>query len=136
MANWGQFFWGIFFGGLLIGCGAGPNSRTGNDVGNSMVNSAPVWNDDEFEIKVCLDKPFNINLDKYVKDPDGDKLTFSAEGLPPWVAVAEGGTFFGAPMGVHIFSEYEIEVTASDGKLESSAQITVKIVGCRRNRDP
>lgn len=57
-------------------------------------------------------------------DPDGDPITFSAAGLPAWLAIDPStGRIFGRPSAADVSSYRGIRITASDGKANASLRI-------------
>ena len=114
--------------GLLGGCGYDVGNSAQPGPGPEPENRAPVWADGLVTLEVCQDKPFMIDLEKYVSDPDGDSLSFSTEGLPPWATISNEGNFFGASIGVQIHVFYELTITASDQEFDVPKAIQVKII--------
>jgi hypothetical protein len=66
-------------------------------------------------------------------DEDGDKLVFSAAGLPPGLTMSSGGVIAGN-VGPAASGEYLVRVTVSDGKLADSGSFRWKVL--KGNRAP
>ena len=68
-------------------------------------------------------------------DPDGDELTFTAQGLPPGIQIdPHRGTLYGPFERITSVGRHEITITVSDGRLSASETVTWEIR--EKNRAP
>ena len=68
-------------------------------------------------------------------DPDGDQLTFTAQGLPPGIQIdPRQGTLFGQFERISSVGRHAITITVSDGRLSASETVTWEIR--EKNRAP
>lgn len=67
-----------------------------------------------------------VEFEIKARDPDGDPLTFTAEGLPP-DAEFQDGIFRWFPQEIHV-GEYEITFTVSDGKRKVSQTVFLYVI--------
>jgi hypothetical protein len=67
-------------------------------------------------------------------DPDGNRLTFTASGLPAWAAFdAATGRVSGTPSAAHVGSS-TVRITVSDGALSASLTYTLSVVAVTSGR--
>lgn len=73
-------------------------------------------------------------------DPDGDRLTFTAQGVPNWAGFdRKTGRLSGTPTQRHAGSSYTLQINVSDGKLSASLPrftITVESSGSSGGSTP
>jgi hypothetical protein len=91
------------------------------------VNEAPVAGplDDQTATETL---PFSFDASVAFSDPDGDALTYSAQGLPDSLAIDPAtGVITGTPMADDI-GTHAVVVTASDGEFEADAGFELSVV--------
>ncbi|HEU4617935.1 MAG TPA: putative Ig domain-containing protein [Gammaproteobacteria bacterium] len=72
---------------------------------------------------------YRFDASKFFGDPDGDRLSFQATGLPTGIKGDAGGSIAGrAAKGAAASSPYSVNVTASDGALAASDAFTLIVV--------
>ena len=111
---------------LLAGCFEDPENKpftAGTDGTSppSTTNRAPA---------ISGSAPTKVNVGQSydfvptATDPDGDRITFSASGVPGWLSFDPGtGRLSGTPSASDVASYRSIRITASDGK--TSASLTI-----------
>lgn len=111
---------------ILAGCFDDPGSKpftAGTDATNqpTATNRAPA---------ISGSAPTKVNVGQSydfaptASDPDGDRITFSASGVPAWLSFDPGtGRLSGTPSARDVASYRGIRITASDGK--TSASLTI-----------
>jgi uncharacterized protein (DUF1800 family) len=63
-------------------------------------------------------------------DPDGDKLTYTVDGLPYWLVYTPSlRTFSGSPSWAELGESYTIVISASDGKVSVDSRFTLSVSG-------
>ncbi len=75
-----------------------------------------------------IDSPYQYNIN--VTDSDGDKLTFSASGLPSWLMLVESGNGTARLIGVpdsSALGSHSIIITVSDGLVAISQTFTISV---------
>jgi len=109
----------IFFTSFLGGCVSQSDSETDvtSDT-NPVVNSPPVISGSP-QNAVTMGESYSFT--PTASDPDGDQLTFSVTNKPSW-ATFDGatGTLSGTPTLGNVGMYADIQVTVSDGELDSS----------------
>src|SRR4051794_1977114 len=88
----------------LVGCGEDPNAKTAD----GTVNTPPlIAGTPPTQLMVGTAYSFT----PAASDPDGDKLTFSAEGLPAWLQIDAGtGRIWGTPAMANVGTTGDITI--------------------------
>ena len=92
----------------------------------SEANKAPVAVEDSplKSTTIQAGDAIDQNISSLFSDPNGDKLSFSAENLPDGVTFTSDGKLSGTPKQSGTF---EISITASDGRLSTKTTITLTV---------
>jgi fibronectin type 3 domain-containing protein len=92
-----------------------------------MITGAPV-------LQVAAGEKASVDLSRYVKDPDGDPLTFVVKGRSGITASVSGGTVTGqVELSISKGTFEELPMTVSDGKNPPvSGELTVEVVPSTR----
>lgn len=73
-------------------------------------------------------KDYSFDVSGFFSDPDGDKLSFAASGLPGGLNIDAHGHISGRPAdGTAAASPYAVTVTASDGMAQASGSYTLNV---------
>lgn len=95
------------------------------------INHPPVINPNiVFTIKERQVFRVDLNKPEFAADPDGDKLNFSLETTPDWVALTAAGELTLSPLFKHI-GETVLRIRVDDAKVASHGKITIRV-----ERDP
>ena len=76
-------------------------------------NQAPVVDDIS---NIVVNSEFEYDVSVFFEDPDGDTMTFTAEGLPAGIVISSDGVISGAPNDDNTGRHFVV-VTADDGNL-------------------
>lgn len=79
---------------------------------------------------VVINSSDSIDLSLLANDPDGDKLTFSANGLPPGISMNDEGRFSGSSSQK---GDYTVTAKVSDGLHTTSATYQWQVQGDQRS---
>lgn len=92
-------------------------------------NLPPFWAQDPIPLTTREKQLFSVDLAKYVRDPDGDPLTFRIISGPSWVTIAATGVLTGTPAHENV-GENRFVVDVSDGLTSQQVTIVISVIAC------
>ncbi len=97
------------------------------------VTARPRWTEDPIDLGVQREGiNFSFDLKTRVIHPSGSALSFTAQGLRPWMGLSSGGILSGTPrrQDVGSYSQITFTATAPDGELASAGAfgVVVKVI--------
>lgn len=91
------------------------------------VNQPPVWTSFNIQLPEAKENTaYNVDLSSYVKDADGDALTFKALRIPPWLSISGQGVLSGTPSRGDVGS-FQVDALVSDGNASAPAVLTGRV---------
>ena len=109
---------------LLSGCGGDDEGQNTPEPDAAPINHAPVIDpiDD-----VTLREGESLSLYVQASDPDGDSLTYSAQGLPQGASFNQSTRRFSWTPDYDQAGQYGVEVSVSDGDRSDSESFTIRV---------
>lgn len=94
----------------------GLSDRTDVQITVEKSNEPPTWNSHPVILQPNAkeDQLYQVNLQNYASDPDGDPITFTVISGPSWVQVTPGGILSGRPGKNEANKLHELQITVSD----------------------
>lgn len=95
------------------------------------VSQPPIWMQDPIVLRAVVKQPFTIDLKSFVKDLDGNPLTFQlvepGPGIPEndWATLDKSGILQGVPSMVGAFQE---TVRVSNGEITADARLLITVI--------
>lgn len=109
----------------------GAKDTTQVEIFVEKANEPPVWNSHPTLLPDgAEDKNYsNVDLSKFVTDPDGDKVYFSKVSGPSWLQVNENGTLSGVPAAQNVgFNTFTIKVSDRISSPDDIAEVKMVVI--------